>query len=43
MAKWRRPLETLLPRYQANRTAEQAKRRAAIERGTSDQAPFDFY
>ena len=43
MAKWRRPLESFLPRYQAYRLAEQQRRKAAIERGASDLAPFDYY
>lgn len=43
MAKFKRPLEVLLPRYRAARTEEQARRRLETALGVADVGDFDFY
>lgn len=43
MAKFKRPLESLLPRVQALRAEELAKRRLAAAAGLADVGDFDFY
>lgn len=43
MSKFKRPLESFLPRYRAWRAEEVAKRKAETAAGINDVSPLDYY
>lgn len=43
MAKFRRPLDQLMPRFKAQRAEDLSKRKFDTFTGAADQADFDMY